>query len=608
MRPTLAPATWNIKTKSLALFSAYLLGLLVVYVTLTTLLLRRESADVLARLEQTGRILGAEIDAYLESGRERLRTVAGLPGLVYGLAAMRDASAGEPFPPSTTLHYLFFRSSVFTGGVLLADRAGTVLWTEPPGRPWLGAALASYPPVATTLATGAEMVSPALGADALLSSPHVVVTAPIAGPDGEVAGVLAGVIELTASGFTKNLSALSASHRGRVQVVDDQDRVVASTDHGELLARFGKDAAADMVMATSTLTQAPWRIVTCEDRATARAEVWRLQRVLLAIGVGGLLLAAAVGWPLIGGFVRDVNALTADAARMARGDLSRPVVIGTRRDELAVLARTFDRMRRELARSQGALEQRLVEREELIRLKEEFLANVSHELRTPLNVIIGYSDMLHAEDPDDERRAILARLRAQAEHLFQLVQDLMTLSGLNTGKIALHVQPLDPRELAARLGPVVDHLRASRDVAFRWEIAAGLPPLETDVLRLEQALSNLITNAFKFTTAGEVEVAIRHDAAASRILFEVRDTGPGIPAEDVPHIFDEFRQVDGSMHRHHGGMGLGLALVRRLADLLGGEIAVASTVGRGSTFTLALAVRAPAPEIAADAAQALASG
>jgi signal transduction histidine kinase len=115
----------------------------------------------------------------------------------------------------------------------------------------------------------------------------------------------------------------------------------------------------------------------------------------------------------------------------------------------------------------------------------------------------------------------------------------------------------------------------------------------TDPLRVEQVLTNLLTNAFKFTTKGSVTLRVCHAAAARRVLFEIADTGIGIPEGELPHIFDEFRQVDGSMSRQHGGIGLGLALVRRLVGLLGGEVTVVSRPGEGSTFTVALPLDHP---------------
>src|SRR5262249_29021357 len=155
----------------------------------------------------------------------------------------------------------------------------------------------------------------------------------------------------------------------------------------------------------------------------------------------------------------------------------------------------------------------------------------------------------------------------------------------STGKLAVVSELVHPREALDRLVPLVQRLRQGRPIEVVWECPAGLPPLLTDGARLEQMLTNLLTNAFKFTPSGRVTIRARSEAADDRIAFDVADTGIGIPEHELPFVFDEFRQVDGSMHRHYEGMGLGLALVRRLATLLGGDVRIASVVGQGSTFT-----------------------
>jgi signal transduction histidine kinase len=172
----------------------------------------------------------------------------------------------------------------------------------------------------------------------------------------------------------------------------------------------------------------------------------------------------------------------------------------------------------------------------------------------------------------------------------------MTLSGLNAGKITLELSRVDVRELVDRVRPLAEQLAHGRPIAAVFDCAPYLPAMHTDPLRLEQVLTNLLTNAFKFTTAGSVTLRVRFAAGAQRVVFEVADTGIGIPERELPYIFDEFRQVDGSMSRQHGGMGLGLALVRRIVALLGGDVAVVSRPGAGSTFTVGLPVDHPTAE------------
>ena len=598
------PHGWGIRAKIVAVGLAYVLALSAVYAAFTVSLVRREAARAQDRLQLTASLVGAELDAYLEAGRERLATVAHLPGMIYGLPNIREASGEGRIPPWTTLHYLFFKSPVFTGGALLLDRDGKVLWTEPPGRPWIGRTLTEDPLIARAYASRAELVSGGLSADALFDRPHALLTAPIRDSGDAIQGVLGGIIDLTAPEFTKILHAVSTREGRFIDVVDQNGRVIARNS-GEPPEQANPASAAagdEWMVAATPLSQAPWQVRAGQPRDVALADVWQAQRLLFILGLGLLALAVAVGSPLVNGFVRAIRTLTEAAEVMASGDLSRPVHVGQRQDELATLARSFEQMRIELARSRAALERRLEEREELIRLKEAFLAGISHELRTPLNAILGYTEMLNDEPLGPDGRDYLTTVRAQSEHLLRMVSDLLTLSGLNTGTLAVEVSPVRVAAIVARLQPLADRLRTGTDVEVVWDCPAALPILETDPLRLEQILTNLLTNAFKFTAHGRVVVRVRQQPAGERVSFEVSDTGIGIAAHELPHIFDEFRQLDGSLTRCYGGVGLGLALVKRLAELLHGDVAVQSQPGGGSTFIVTLPLRIDGSAAAAAAA------
>ena len=585
------PRRWSIRTKTLILVAGYLVALCGVYAAFTVSLVRREVARTQERLQQTADLVATELDAYLDAGRQRLATISKLPGMAYGLRTIQEASGEGRIPPWTTLHYLFFKSPVFTGGVFLLDRGGKVLWTEPPGRPWIGDTLASQPTVAAVYAHNREVVSGGLDGDRLLDRPHAVVACPVNDPNGELEGVLGGIVDLTAPELTKILGPVSTRDGRFLEVVDQQGRVIAGNGAAAEAGATAPPASDAWMLATVPLTRSAWRVVVGQPRSIALAEVWQSQRMLLALGLGLLALAVALGAPIVNGFVRAIRTLTEAADVMSRGDLSHPVDVGPRRDELATLARAFDQMRVELARSRTALERRLSEREELIRLKEEFLASISHELRTPLNAIIGYTDMLADQRLSADGREWLSIVRAQAEHLFEMLADLLTLSGLNTGTLAVEVSPVRVSSILAKLHPLADDLCAGKDLDVVWECPAALPTIETDPLRLEQILANLLSNALKFTPHGWVVLRVLDQTDHERIVFEVSDSGIGISPDELPNIFDEFRQVDGTLTRRYGGVGMGLTLVKKLTALLAGTVAVRSQVGIGSTFTVTLPLR-----------------
>jgi signal transduction histidine kinase/ABC-type nitrate/sulfonate/bicarbonate transport system substrate-binding protein len=222
--------------------------------------------------------------------------------------------------------------------------------------------------------------------------------------------------------------------------------------------------------------------------------------------------------------------------------------------------------------------------------KTRFLAFLAHEIRTPLNGLVGVIDLLKHEPSPAEQRAGVDLLSHSAENLLQLVDNVLNHSRIASGQMELERVPVVLGDFLADITALFSPSARARGVVVRLELAPGLPGVvHTDPIRLRQILSNLMSNAVKFTKEGEI--VLRAEAEGkSHLVFSVRDTGVGIPAELMKRIFEPYRQADASVARNFGGAGLGLSISRSLARLLGGELAVSSEAGRGSTFTVRIEV------------------
>jgi signal transduction histidine kinase len=247
----------------------------------------------------------------------------------------------------------------------------------------------------------------------------------------------------------------------------------------------------------------------------------------------------------------------------------------------------------ERVRADAALRDAASRVEEAHRVKSDFLAVMSHELRTPLNAIIGYDDLLAAGIPGPvtpEQQLYISRIRSGAEHLVQLIDQILALAHVESGGADLALETVDLREVVNDA-----MMRIAPAAAARGLLAeTALPPEPctccVDVGKVRQIVLNLLSNAVKFTEAGVIRVAVH--CTDSAVTVEVQDTGPGIDAADHERIFDRFVQLDATATRRFGGAGVGLAIARDFARMLGGDVTLASVPGAGSIFTLCLPIRA----------------
>jgi signal transduction histidine kinase len=229
--------------------------------------------------------------------------------------------------------------------------------------------------------------------------------------------------------------------------------------------------------------------------------------------------------------------------------------------------------------------------EEASQHKSQFLANMSHELRTPLNAILGYTELMADGaygEPSQKMLGVLKRLEANGKHLLGLINDVLDLSKIEAGQLALELSDYSVQDIALTVRSTLEPLAADKKLAFKLELAPELPAGHGDGRRLTQVLINLVGNAIKFTDAGEV--AIKAEANNGAFYVSVRDTGPGISAADQAKLFQEFQQADNAITKKKGGTGLGLAISKRIVEMHGGKIWVESQLGQGSTFAFTLPV------------------
>src|SRR3984893_17586227 len=249
-----------------------------------------------------------------------------------------------------------------------------------------------------------------------------------------------------------------------------------------------------------------------------------------------------------------------------------------------------------LARSNQELETRVKERtaelEQLSRLNDEFLATMSHELRTPLNAIFGWVTLLRTrrlDEPTQERALETIERNARAQK--RLIEDLLDVSRIVTGKVALVIMPVDPRRVVEAALETMQPAAQAKGITVVPLLDTGAATVRGDFARLQQIVCNLLSNAIKFTpSGGQVEVSLAHRNGEAEI--SVNDSGQGIKPEFLPLVFDRFRQEDGSISRRHGGLGLGLAIVRHLVELHAGSVdAQSAGEGKGARFIVRLPVR-----------------
>ena len=362
-----------------------------------------------------------------------------------------------------------------------------------------------------------------------------------------------------------------------------------------------------------------WAMVVKIDAAEAFAPIVKQRHTVLIVGsitllcvvVGALLVARSISRPIV--------SLTRVVRFMSGGDLQQEVPVVTN-DEIGELSRAFNTMTadlrqiyatieetvrvrtQELHQSNAALERARQEAEVANQTKSAFLASMSHELRTPLNAIIGFTRLVMRRSKEvlpARQYENLDKILLSAEHLLALINDILDLSKVEAGKMDLYLETFDLTTMLRDVETTVQPLVEKNANTLVVQCANNLNTMRTDLTKVRQALLNLLSNASKFTQQGTIGLtAIREVAdGGDWVTLSVTDTGIGMTPEQMGKLFQAFSQAEVSTAGQYGGTGLGLAITRKFCQMMGGDITVASEVGRGSTFTIRLPAEVRDPKV-----------
>lgn len=316
------------------------------------------------------------------------------------------------------------------------------------------------------------------------------------------------------------------------------------------------------------------------------------ERALLGMGTLFLFFGLFLAWLIRFIVIRPILDLVAATKVISQGNLQMRLDV-SREDEFGYLARFFNNMLEWLSDQQSRLEKAVHEAQAANHAKSAFLANMSHELRTPLNAIIGYSEMLQ-EDAVIAGQAHcvpdLQKIKIAGKHLLSLINEVLDISKIEAGKMALYVEEFDVKSIVQDVGSTITPLMSRNNNTLALHVDANIGAMCADVTKVRQALFNLLGNANKFTENGNIRLSVKRISEQDKdwITFEVADTGIGMTPEQCARLFRPFTQADTSTTRKYGGTGLGLTISRHFCMMMGGDISVASEIGKGSVFTIKL--------------------
>jgi signal transduction histidine kinase len=463
------------------------------------------------------------------------------------------------------------------------------------------------------------------------AQPYVTLAIPLWGTAQSIVGVASAEADL--SFLWEVIGKINFATAGYAYLVDEHGNLIAHKDATLVLKRLdlrqvdgvqkflrnparsdptpaqeGRGLLDKPVLTTyAPVPELGWAVILEEPIDAALANVELLKRYALALLTIALFAGAAVIAWVSSKMTGPIRELHQGAEIIGSGNLDYRVNIETG-DEIEWLGEEFNKMAGELKISYATLEQKVKDKtgelenanseleqanRSLLRAnkaKDEFLSVMSHELRTPLNVVMGYSQMVKdgiLGQINPEQESALEKVIGRSKDLLSMISEILQVTSIEAGKVKAEMQEI-------YLGELLDELRSTYEIpldkklTFNWDYPSERRAMRTDGGKLKHILQNLINNAIKFTDKGHITVSARYSRETKIAEFKVADTGTGIQEDLLPLIFEMFRQLDSSQTRNHGGAGVGLYIVKKYLDILGGKIQVESQVGRGSVFTVTI--------------------
>jgi len=463
------------------------------------------------------------------------------------------------------------------------------------------------------------------------AQPYVTVAIPLWGTAQSIVGVVAAEADL--SFLWEFVGKILFGTAGYAYLVDAHGNLIAHKDSTLVLKRMnlrevdgvkkflrnptrsdltpaqeGRGLTGKPVLVTyAPVPELGWAVILEEPIDAALANVEILKRYAGVLLVLGLIIGAVIIAWVSSRITGPIRALHQGAKIIGSGNLGYRVNIDSG-DEIEWLGEEFNKMAGELNISYATLEQKVKDKTSELekansqletvnrtlvkanKAKDEFLRIMSHELRTPLNVLLGYSQLVKDGTfgtINQKQENALAKVIGRAKELMNMISEILRATSIEAGKVKAEMFQIHMGELLDDLKSSYD-LPLDKNLTFKWDYPAEPRTISTDGDKLKHILQNLINNAVKFTDEGSITLTARYFPEVQAAEFKVVDTGIGIDQEKIPSIFEMFHQIDSSETRNHGGVGLGLYIVKKYTEVLGGQIQVNSEPGKGSAFTVTI--------------------